>query len=39
MTDLKREPILRIVPGPTDINANGHIFGGWVSARWTSPAE
>jgi acyl-CoA thioesterase YciA len=24
------EPILRVVPGPGDINANGHIFGGWV---------
>jgi acyl-CoA thioesterase YciA len=33
MTDLKREPILRIVPGPTDINANGHIFGGWVLSQ------
>ena len=33
MTDLKREPVLRIVPGPTDINANGHIFGGWVLAQ------
>jgi acyl-CoA thioesterase YciA len=33
MTDLDREPILRIVPGPTDINANGHIFGGWVLAQ------
>lgn len=30
MTDLQRSPILRVVPGPTDINANGHIFGGWV---------
>jgi acyl-CoA thioesterase YciA len=30
---LKREPVLRIVPGPTDINANGHIFGGWVLAQ------
>jgi acyl-CoA thioesterase YciA len=29
MTDRKREPVLRVVPGPTDINANGHIFGGW----------
>src|SRR3954469_13453838 len=27
------EPILRIVPGPTDINANGHIFGGWVLSQ------
>ena len=25
-----REPILRVVPQPADINANGHIFGGWV---------
>jgi acyl-CoA thioesterase YciA len=33
MTDLKREPLLRIVPGPTDINANGHIFGGWVLSQ------
>jgi hypothetical protein len=23
-----REAILRVVPGPTDINANNHIFGG-----------
>jgi acyl-CoA thioesterase YciA len=33
MTDLKREPILRMVPGPTDINANNHIFGGWVLSQ------
>jgi acyl-CoA thioesterase YciA len=33
MIDLKREPVLRVVPGPTDINANGHIFGGWVLAQ------
>ena len=32
MTD-RRDPILRIVPGPTDINANGHIFGGWVLSQ------
>lgn len=25
-----REPILRVVPRPMDINSNGHIFGGWV---------
>ncbi len=30
MTAASREPILRVVPGPGDINANGHIFGGWV---------
>lgn len=33
MTDLDLQPVLRIVPGPTDINANGHIFGGWVLAQ------
>jgi acyl-CoA thioesterase YciA len=26
----RTDPILRVIPGPTDINANGHIFGGWV---------
>jgi acyl-CoA thioesterase YciA len=29
----KAEPILRVVPGPGDINANGHIFGGWVLSQ------
>lgn len=33
MTDDKREPILRVVPRPGDINANGHIFGGWVVSQ------
>lgn len=33
MTDLERTPILRVVPGPSDINANGHIFGGWVLSQ------
>ena len=28
-----RIPILRVVPGPGDINANGHIFGGWVLSQ------
>ena len=28
-----REPILRVVPRPADINTNGHIFGGWVLAQ------
>jgi acyl-CoA thioesterase YciA len=27
------EPILRTVPRPGDINANGHIFGGWVLSQ------
>jgi acyl-CoA thioesterase YciA len=31
--DEKREPILRVVPRPGDINANGHIFGGWVLSQ------
>ena len=26
----RNDPILRVVPGPADINANGHILGGWV---------
>lgn len=33
MTKTKREPILRVVPRPGDINANGHIFGGWVLSQ------
>jgi acyl-CoA thioesterase YciA len=33
MTDVERAPILRVVPGPSDINANGHIFGGWVLSQ------
>ncbi|WAC22906.1 acyl-CoA thioesterase [Blastomonas sp. SL216] len=28
-----REPVLRVVPAPADINSNGHIFGGWVLAQ------
>ena len=31
--DLEKSPILRVVPGPSDINANGHIFGGWVLSQ------
>ena len=33
MSDLDRAPVLRVVPGPSDINANGHIFGGWVLSQ------
>jgi acyl-CoA thioesterase YciA len=33
MTEVRREPILRLMPGPGDINANGHIFGGWVLSQ------
>jgi acyl-CoA thioesterase YciA len=29
----KDDPILRTVPRPGDINANGHIFGGWVLSQ------
>jgi acyl-CoA thioesterase YciA len=32
-TAAPRSPILRVVPGPSDINANGHIFGGWVLSQ------
>jgi acyl-CoA thioesterase YciA len=31
--DDRGEPILRVVPRPGDINANGHIFGGWVLSQ------
>ena len=27
------DPILRVSPRPMDINANGHIFGGWVLSQ------
>jgi acyl-CoA thioesterase YciA len=33
VTEPTREPVLRVVPGPSDINANGHIFGGWVLSQ------
>jgi len=33
MSDFERAPVLRVVPGPSDINANGHIFGGWVLSQ------
>jgi acyl-CoA thioesterase YciA len=33
MTDVDREPVLRVMPGPGDINANGHIFGGWILSQ------
>jgi hypothetical protein len=29
-TDDRGEAILRVVPMLSDINANGHIFGGWI---------
>ena len=33
MTENRGDPILRVVPRPGDINANGHIFGGWVLSQ------
>ncbi|APG63798.1 acyl-CoA thioesterase [Sphingorhabdus lutea] len=29
----RSDPILRVTPGPSDINSNGHIFGGWVLSQ------
>jgi acyl-CoA thioesterase YciA len=28
-----REPVLRVVPMPADLNASGDVFGGWVMAQ------
>ena len=33
MTEKRGAPILRVVPRPGDINANGHIFGGWILSQ------
>ena len=33
MTESERVPVLRVMPGPGDINANGHIFGCWVLSQ------
>jgi len=33
MTEIESPPVLRVMPGPGDINANGHIFGGWVLSQ------
>lgn len=33
MTIDRRDPVLRNMPAPADINANGHIFGGWVLSQ------
>ena len=33
MTRERGDPILRVVPRPGDINANGHIFGGWILSQ------
>ena len=28
-----REPVLRVMPMPSDVNASGDIFGGWIMAQ------
>jgi len=33
MSDNKRDPIVRTVPQPADMNNNGDIFGGWVLSQ------
>src|SRR4026209_1831226 len=33
MTHIRREPIIRTVPQPADMNGNGDIFGGWVLSQ------
>ncbi|MFQ5534825.1 MAG: acyl-CoA thioesterase [Sphingomonadales bacterium] len=33
METVNREPVLRVVPQPTDINFNGNIFGGWILSQ------
>jgi acyl-CoA thioesterase YciA len=33
VTEKRDAPILRVVPRPGDINANGHIFGGWILSQ------
>ena len=29
----RREPVLRVVPMPADVNQHGDIFGGWIMAQ------
>ena len=33
MSDSRRDPIIRTVPQPADMNGNGDIFGGWVLSQ------
>jgi acyl-CoA thioesterase YciA len=33
MPDSRRDPIVRTVPHPSDMNSNGDIFGGWVLSQ------
>ncbi|MBV8188039.1 MAG: acyl-CoA thioesterase [Alphaproteobacteria bacterium] len=33
MAECRRDPIIRTVPHPADLNGNGDIFGGWVLSQ------
>ena len=33
MSENRRDPIIRTVPQPADMNGNGDIFGGWVLSQ------
>jgi len=33
MTSTHRDPVIRTMPRPADINLNGHIFGGWILSQ------
>jgi acyl-CoA thioesterase YciA len=33
MAESRRDPIIRTVPQPADMNGNGDIFGGWVLSQ------
>ncbi|MFZ5783875.1 MAG: acyl-CoA thioesterase [Pseudomonadota bacterium] len=33
MAETRRDPIVRTVPHPSDMNGNGDIFGGWVLSQ------
>jgi acyl-CoA thioesterase YciA len=33
MSETTSQPIIRTVPRPSDINHNGHVFGGWILAQ------
>ena len=33
MPESKRDPIVRTIPQPADMNGNGDIFGGWVLSQ------
>ena len=33
MAETRRDPIVRTVPQPADMNGNGDIFGGWVLSQ------